>query len=99
MSLFAELVVKMLKLDATTRGANIFATYGKPVNGVSGTGAGEAETYSWLLDTANGIVYENTNTKASPTWTNLYYAQGSLSTSHSNSVSSSTSDSASKAAL
>lgn len=41
---------------------------GAPTNGTSGTLAGIADKGDLLSDTTNGILYQNTNTKASPTW-------------------------------
>lgn len=43
---------------------------GAPVNGTSGTGAGQLGPGSSYTDIATGIVYYNTNTQASPTWVN-----------------------------
>lgn len=42
---------------------------GAPTNGTSGTGANLAGPGCLLIDTTNKILYQNTNTKASPTWT------------------------------
>lgn len=42
---------------------------GVPVNGASGTFAGQAGKGSKLIDYTNGVDYINTGTKASPTWT------------------------------
>lgn len=42
---------------------------GAPTNGGAGTGATFAEKGSLYIDYTNGILYQNTNTKASPTWT------------------------------
>lgn len=42
---------------------------GAPVNGTSGTYAGVARKGSLLVDTTNAVLYINTNTQASPTWT------------------------------
>lgn len=42
---------------------------GAPVNGTSGTGAGSAGPGSLYIDYVTGTWYNNTNTKASPTWT------------------------------
>jgi hypothetical protein len=42
---------------------------GVPTNGTSGTLAGVADPGDLLIDYANGNLYQNTNTKASPTWT------------------------------
>jgi hypothetical protein len=41
---------------------------GDPTSGTSGTFAGMAQPGDLLIDETNGIVYKNTNTKASPTW-------------------------------
>lgn len=46
----------------------ILSGSGVPVDGVSGTGAGFAGTGSLYVRTT-GVLYINTNTKASPTWT------------------------------
>jgi hypothetical protein len=42
---------------------------GAPSDGTSGTYAGIADKGDLLIDTTNGTLYQNTNTKASPTWT------------------------------
>ena len=42
---------------------------GAPTDGTSGTGVGDAGPGSLYIDYANGKIYINTNTKASPTWT------------------------------
>ena len=47
----------------------ILQTTGAPTNGTSGSYNGIAGKGCLLLDTTNGILYINTNTKASPTWT------------------------------
>lgn len=44
---------------------------GVPTNGTSGTYAGVAEPGDLLIDTTNKVTYQNTNTQASPTWTQL----------------------------
>lgn len=44
---------------------------GPPTNGTSGTGFGVAQPGTLLIDITNGVVYRNTNTLASPTWTPL----------------------------
>jgi hypothetical protein len=41
---------------------------GSPTNGTSGSFAGSAEKGDLLVDTTNAVLYINTNTKASPTW-------------------------------
>lgn len=52
-------------------GAGVFVTQGAPTNGTSGTYANLADASSLLLDQTNGVFYQNTNTKASPTWTKV----------------------------
>lgn len=42
---------------------------GAPVDGTSGTGAGRAGKCSIYLDYTNGVLYMNTGTYLSPTWT------------------------------
>jgi hypothetical protein len=51
----------------------ILAGAGAPVNGVSGTGAGVSGPGSLYIDrtAAVGLLYINTNTLASPTWTKV----------------------------
>jgi hypothetical protein len=44
---------------------------GAPTNGTSGTYAGVAPKGALLNDTVNGLLYQNTNTQASPTWTKV----------------------------
>lgn len=44
---------------------------GAPTNGTSGTGVGRAGPGSMYFRTSNGAIYVNTNTKASPTWSQL----------------------------
>jgi hypothetical protein len=44
---------------------------GAPTNGTSGTFAGIAMKGALLVDTTNAILYINTNTQASPTWTKV----------------------------
>ncbi len=47
----------------------ILANAGVPVDGTSGTFVGMAGKGSLLIDYTNGTLYQNTGTKASPTWT------------------------------
>lgn len=47
----------------------VFTNAGVPAAGTSGAGAGWAGKGSLCVDTTNGKLYVNTNTKASPTWT------------------------------
>lgn len=42
---------------------------GAPVNGT--TGAGQYDKGTLLVDSTNGVLYINTNTLASPTWTKV----------------------------
>jgi hypothetical protein len=46
---------------------------GAPANGIVGTGtyAGVAPKGALLTDTVNGVLYQNTGTQASPTWTKV----------------------------
>lgn len=48
-----------------------FANAGAPVDGTSGTQKGFAAPGALLVDTTNKILYINTNTLASPTWTKV----------------------------
>lgn len=54
----------------------VFQNAGAPTNGTNGTLAGIAQPGSLLIDTTNKTFYQNTNTKASPTWTALTTATG-----------------------
>lgn len=45
----------------------VFTNAGAPTNGT--TGADWAGKGSLCIDTTNGALYQNTGTKASPTWT------------------------------
>lgn len=73
-------------LDATTFNlAGLAATItltkaGAPVSGTSGTGAGVANRGQLLLDTTTGIMYQNTGTQASPTWTIRFSSTGEAQT-------------------
>lgn len=49
----------------------IVTNAGAPTNGTSGTFAGQAGPGCLLIDTTNAILYINTNTKLSPTWTKV----------------------------
>lgn len=44
---------------------------GAPVNGASGTGNGVSTKGGLYIDKTNALVYQNTNTKASPTWVQI----------------------------
>lgn len=54
----------------------VFTNAGAPSNGTSGTLAGVAPPGSLLVDTTNKNLYQNTNTLASPTWTQREGAGG-----------------------
>lgn len=54
--------------DLVNNSVLIVTFAGAPVNGTSGTGAGLTGKGSLLVDSTNGFLYINTNTKASPTW-------------------------------
>lgn len=47
----------------------ILTNAGTPTNGTSGTYVGQAGPGTPLIDYTNGVLYINTNTLASPTWT------------------------------
>lgn len=49
----------------------IWVTAGAPSNGTGGTLANLAKPGDLLVDTTNKVTYQNTNTSASPTWTQL----------------------------
>lgn len=44
---------------------------GVPTNGAAGTYFGQAGPGALIIDTTNGVLYQNTNTKLSPTWTRV----------------------------
>jgi hypothetical protein len=49
----------------------VWAHAGAPTSGTSGTFANQAQSGDLLVDTTNKTLYQNTNTAASPTWTQL----------------------------
>lgn len=53
---------------------------GAPTNGTNGTGAGVALPGQLLQDTTNGLLYQNTGTQASPTWTPRFAPAGDAQT-------------------
>ena len=55
--------------DAADSAVYLLVNAGAPTNGT--TGAGLAGIGCLLTDTVNGILYINTNTQASPTWTKV----------------------------
>ena len=52
-------------------GVEVRTGAGAPTNGTSGTGAGLSGPGSLYLDYTNKTLYQNTNTKASPTWNQI----------------------------
>ena len=52
-------------------GSGFYKNAGAPTNGGAGTLFNVAGKGSILIDTTNGTMYQNTNTKASPTWTKI----------------------------
>jgi len=64
---------------------------GTPSDGTSGTYAGVAEKGDLLIDTTNAKLYQNTNTKASPTWTEKAASGAALATDVADMASSGTS--------
>ncbi len=54
----------------------VYEVAGAPTNGTGGTLAGVAGPGKLLVDVTNKTFYQNTNTKASPTWTALTSATG-----------------------
>lgn len=54
----------------------VYEVSGAPTNGTNGTLAGIAGPGKLLVDLTNKTFYQNTNTKASPTWTALTSATG-----------------------
>jgi len=61
--------VVTLVTDNEASAAVLFAHAGEPSDGTSGTKAGVAGPGSLCIDVTNGVLYINTNTKASPLWT------------------------------
>ena len=52
-------------------GVPILTNAGAPTNGTSGTFVGQAGPGALLIDYTNAVLYQNTNTAASPTWTDV----------------------------
>lgn len=59
-------------------GCPIVSISGAPSNGASGTFNGQAGKGSVLVDYTNGVIYVNTGTLASPTWSTLFSGTGSV---------------------
>jgi len=55
----------------------VWANAGAPTSGTSGTFVNQAQPGDLLVDTTNKTLYQNTNTAASPTWTQLSAVGGS----------------------
>lgn len=68
----------MASYQGIAGGVMIVTNAGAPSNGTSGTGAGVAGPGSLLIDSTNTNLYQNTNTKASPTWTQFSDLSGAL---------------------
>lgn len=49
--------------------SSIYLNSGSPTNGTSGTGHGVCPKSALLIDTTGAATYQNTGTRASPTWT------------------------------
>ena len=60
-------IIEGTKIEGALR--RTWRNAGVPVNGVAGTYAGIAEKGDLLVDITNATLYQNTNTQASPTWT------------------------------
>lgn len=56
---------------ASGGGYGMFVNAGAPTDGTSGTQKGFAAKGALLVDSSNGILYINTGTLASPTWTKV----------------------------
>lgn len=65
--------------NAAGKATNVYIKAGAPTDAV--TLAGIAEKGSLLSDSTNGVLYQNTGTKASPVWTNpIGIANGAITT-------------------
>lgn len=67
-------------------GVPLVTNSGAPVNGTSGTYAGQAGPGSILFDYTNGVVYQNAGTLLSPTWVVLGTSSGLQGTALSNNL-------------
>jgi hypothetical protein len=59
--------LKITQFGGTKAGSDAAA----PTNGTSGTGAGIMGIGALYTDTLNGVLYINTGTQVSPTWTKV----------------------------
>lgn len=64
-------VVELGNVVTVLRQGVTFSMAGVPVDGAAGSFVNEANPGDRLVDTTNKILYINTNTKASPTWTKV----------------------------
>ncbi len=60
--------------SAATGFVEVYTNAGSPTSGTSGTLANIAGPGSLLVDTTNKTLYQNTSTKASPTWSQIVNA-------------------------
>lgn len=68
--IIAPLLLRSEAQNVAGTAASVYAKAGAPVDGTSGTLAKIARPGSLLADTTNFVLYMNSGTKASPTWTN-----------------------------
>jgi hypothetical protein len=61
-----------------TQSSALFHNAGAPSNGTNGTLAGIAGKGAILADTTNGVLYQNTGSLSSPTWTVIEASTGTL---------------------
>ena len=59
-------------------GVPFLTVAGAPTSGTSGSYAGQGGPGALLIDYTNGILYQNTNTLASPTWTRASLGAGTV---------------------
>lgn len=66
--------IQQMMHQLVARGVLILSHAGSPTSGTSGTYVGVAGPGSYLMDYTNKVMYVNTNTMASPTWSQVYPA-------------------------
>lgn len=64
--------IQQMMHQLVARGVLILSHAGSPTSGTSGTYVGVAGPGSYLMDYTNKVMYVNTNTMASPTWSQVY---------------------------
>ena len=70
MARYEELTVsELLLVSPAGTTVMLFGNDGAPTDGTSGTKVGRANPGSLCIDVTNAVLYQNTNTKASPLWT------------------------------